>query len=118
VASVADGRLRGKSGRRLDTTFNLNQPIPGPTSTASRRPYFGIRPNLSDVTWAVSDGLSNYSAFQLTVEKSHGLVVLLGYAWGHIIDDTGNAYGGGTGTPQAATGVPTAGTRRSISGTA
>ena len=92
----------GNLGRRLDTTLNLNQPIPGPTSTASRRPYFGVRPNLSDVTYAVSDGLSNYNAAQLTVEKrlSHGLGVLLGYAWGHIIDDTGNAYGGGTGTPQ------------------
>ena len=31
---------------------------------------------------------------------SHGLGLLLGYGWGHIIDDTGNAYGGGTGTPQ------------------
>ena len=92
----------GNLGRRLDTTLNLNQPIPGPTSTASRRPYFGVRPNLSDVTFAVSDGLSNYNAAQLTVEKrlSHGLGMLLGYAWGHIIDDTGNTYGGGTGTPQ------------------
>ena len=92
----------GNLGRRLDTTFNVNQPIPGPTSTASRRPDFAIRPNLSDATYAVSDGLSNYSAAQLTVEKrmSHGLGVLLAYAWGHIIDDTGTAYGGGTGTPQ------------------
>ena len=92
----------GNLGRRLDTTYNLNQPVPGATSTASRRPYFSVRPNLSDVTWTVSDGLSNYSALQLSVEKrfSHGLSALLGYAWGHIIDDTGNVYGGGTGTPQ------------------
>ena len=70
----------GNLGRRLDTTLNLNQPIPGPTSTASRRPYFGVRPSLSDVTYAVSDGLSNYNAAQLTVEKrlSHGLGLLLG----------------------------------------
>ena len=29
-----------------------------------------MRPSLSDVTFAVSDGLSNYSAAQLTVEKT------------------------------------------------
>jgi hypothetical protein len=92
----------GNLGRRLDTTLNLNQPIPGPTSTASRRPFFAVRPDLSDVTYAVSDGLSNYNAAQLTIEKrlSHGLSALLAYAWQHAIDDTGNTYGGGTGTPQ------------------
>jgi len=30
----------GNLGRRLDTTYNLNQPIPGPTSTASRASVF------------------------------------------------------------------------------
>jgi hypothetical protein len=92
----------GNLGRRLSTTYNLNQPIPGPTSVASRRPYFNLRPLLSDVTYAVSDGLSNYHSFQLTVEKrmSAGLQFLAGYTWAHAIDNVATDFGGGTGTPQ------------------
>ena len=92
----------GNLGRRISTTINPNQPSPGSTALATRRPLYALRPALADVTYAVSDGLSNYNAFQLTVEKrlTHGLAALVGYAWGHIIDDTGTEYGGGTGTPQ------------------
>jgi len=92
----------GNLGRRLSNNLNINQPVPGPTSLASRRPYFGRRPQLSDVSYALADGLSNYSAFQLTVEKrmSHGLSVLTGYTWGHSIENVGNDYGGGYTPPQ------------------
>ncbi len=92
----------GNLGRRISTTINPNQPVPGSTAVNNRRPLFGIRPALADVTFAVSDGLSNYNALQLSVEKrvTHGLAVLAGYTWGHIIDDTGTEYGGGSGTPQ------------------
>ena len=57
---------------------------------------------LADVTYQVSDGLSNYDALQLTAEKrlSHGLTMLIGYTWSHAIDNTGTEFGGGTGTPQ------------------
>jgi hypothetical protein len=92
----------GNLGRRIGTTFNLNQPVPGPGTTTSRRPYSAIDPNLGDVTYAVSDGLSNYNAFQLTADKriSRGLSMLLGYTWSHAINNVGNEAGGGTGTPQ------------------
>jgi len=92
----------GNLGRRLGTTYNLNQAVPGPGATSPRRPFYGLRPNLADVTYQVSDGLSNYNAFQLTVEKrlSQGLSMLLGYTWSHSIDNTGTEFGGGTGTPQ------------------
>jgi Carboxypeptidase regulatory-like domain/TonB dependent receptor len=92
----------GNLGRRLGTTYNLNQPVPGPGATSPRRPFYGLRPNLADVTYQVSDGLSNYNAFQLTLEKrvSQGLSALLGYTWSHSIDNTGTEFGGGTGTPQ------------------
>ena len=60
----------GNLGRRLGTTYNLNQAVPitpGTTSSVnSRRPYFGVRPGLADVTYAVSDGLSNYNALQVS----------------------------------------------------
>ncbi|HWB98016.1 MAG TPA: carboxypeptidase regulatory-like domain-containing protein [Bryobacteraceae bacterium] len=92
----------GNLGRRLGTTLNLNQPVPGPTALNTRRPFYSIRPTLADVTYSVSDGLSNYNAFQLTVEKrmSHGLSLLVGYTWGHAIDNVATDFGGGTGTPQ------------------
>jgi hypothetical protein len=92
----------GNLGRRLGTTFNLNQPVPGPSALQTRRPFYGVRPSLADITYSVSDGLSSYSAFQLTAEKrlSHGLSALVGYTWGHAIDTVGTDFGGGTGTPQ------------------
>ncbi|HXB72562.1 MAG TPA: TonB-dependent receptor [Candidatus Acidoferrales bacterium] len=92
----------GNLGRRLGTTYNLNQPVPGPGATGPRRPYFASNPALADVTYQVSDGLSNYNALQVTAEKRlyQGLSMLLGYTWSHSIDTTGTEFGGGTGTPQ------------------
>ena len=66
----------GNLGRRLDNTFNLNQPVPGPGSNVNlRRPYYAINPNISDVTFDVSDGNSNYHALQVSIDKrlAHGL---------------------------------------------
>jgi hypothetical protein len=100
--TVVKAAYVGNLGRRLGTSFNLNVPVPGPGSTTSRRPFIGIRPLMTDVTYEVSDGLSNYSALQLSADKrmGRGLGFQLGYTWAHAIDDTGTEFGGGTGTPQ------------------
>jgi hypothetical protein len=92
----------GNLGRRLGNSYNPNQPVPGPGPTAPRRLFYSIRPGLGDITYYVSDGLSNYNAFQLTVEKrlSSGISGLLGYTWAHAIDNVATDFGGGTGTPQ------------------
>ncbi|MGI8989727.1 MAG: carboxypeptidase regulatory-like domain-containing protein [Bryobacteraceae bacterium] len=92
----------GNLGRRLGNGFNANQPIPGPGATTPRRPFFGVRPTLGDITYYVSDGLSDYHAFQFSAEKrlSAGLTGLVGYTWAHSIDDVATDFGGGTGTPQ------------------
>lgn len=92
----------GNLGRRLGTTIDLNQPLAGPTAVNSRRPFFGVRPGLQAITYALSDGLGSYQAFQVTVDKrmSRGLSMLMGYTWGHAIDTVGNDFGGGAGTPQ------------------
>jgi hypothetical protein len=88
-------------GRHLDTSYNLNQAVPGAGSVNSRRPFFAVRPNLADVTWAVSDGLAAYHAFQFSAEKrlTHGLSGLLSYTWGHSIDTVGQSFGGGADGP-------------------
>jgi len=91
----------GNFGRHLDTAFNLNQAVPGPGAVNSRRPFFNVRPTLADVTWAVSDGLAAYHAFQFSAEKrlTHGLSGLLSYTWGHSIDTVGQNFGGGADGP-------------------
>ena len=72
----------GNLGRHLQDTWNANQPIPGSTSTVSRRPLYGIDPAQSDVDYYISDGFAEYFAFQFTADKrlSHGVSALLGYA--------------------------------------
>jgi hypothetical protein len=92
----------GNLGRRLGTTIDLNQPFPGPGAVGPRRPFFAKDPNLATITYVVSDGLSNFNAFEATVNKrmSQGLSLLFGYTWSHAIDDVGTEFGGGTGTPQ------------------
>jgi Carboxypeptidase regulatory-like domain len=91
----------GNLGRHLDTNFNLNQAVPGAGAVNNRRPFFGVRPALADVTWAVSDGLAAYHGFQFSAEKrlTHGLSGLLSYTLGHSIDTVGQSFGGGADGP-------------------
>ena len=92
----------GNLGRRLGTGIDLNQPLPGPGAVNNRRPFFGVRPGLAGISYAVSDGLSAYLSGQLEVQRrmTSGLSVMFGYTWAHGIDDVGTEFGGGTGTPQ------------------
>ncbi len=59
-------------------------------------------PNLSDVNYCNTTGLSNYYAFQLSVNKRlrQGVSALLGYTWSHSIDDVQLEFGGGAAGPQ------------------
>lgn len=92
----------GNLGRRLGTAWNPNQPVPGPGGTTARRPFYSADPNLGDINYYTSDGLSEYYAFQFSAEKrlSSGLTGLVGYTLAHSIDDVATDFGGGTGTPQ------------------
>ena len=81
LQTVVKAAYVGNLGRRIGTSFNLNLPVPGPGSTTSRRPFISVRPLMTDVTYEVSDGLSNYSALQLSADKhlGHGLGGLEGW---------------------------------------
>lgn len=87
----------GNLGRHLYNTYNNNQPIPGSAALNTRRPLYSINPNLSDVNYFISNGVSSYSALQITVDKrfNHGVSVLLGYAWSHALDNVPLEFGGG-----------------------
>jgi outer membrane receptor protein involved in Fe transport len=91
----------GNLGRHLDTTYNLNQAVPGSGPVNNRRPFFAVRPTLADVTWAVSDGTASYHALQFSATKrlSHGLSGLLSYTFGHAVDTVGQSFGGGADGP-------------------
>ena len=92
----------GNLGRHLYDTYNANQAIPGATSLKTRRPYYSTASSLSDVNYFTTDGLSDYYAFQLTVDKRFGKRVsaILGYAWSHAIDDVPLEFGGGAAGPE------------------
>jgi hypothetical protein len=91
----------GNLGRRLYNSYNLNQPVPDSTPLNTRRPLYGINPGVSDVTYATSNGLSDYYALQVTVDKRlrQGVSALLGYTWAHAIDNVPLDFGGGDAGP-------------------
>jgi len=91
----------GNLGRRLDTSYNFNQPDPGPGAPGPRRPLFRIAPNVVNADYNVSDGLSAYHSLQATVERrfSNGLGFLSAYTWAKSIDTVPNAFGGGDNGP-------------------
>ncbi|HEX6545096.1 MAG TPA: TonB-dependent receptor, partial [Bryobacteraceae bacterium] len=92
----------GNLGRHLYNTWNANQAIPGPTPLNTRRPLYSLDPAISDVSYFTTSGLSEYYAFQLTVNKrfSNGVSAILGYTWSHSIDDVPLEFGGGSSGPQ------------------
>ncbi|MBK7930366.1 MAG: TonB-dependent receptor [Bryobacterales bacterium] len=91
----------GNVGRRLDTTYEFNQPTPGPGGPDPRRPLFTIAPRVPSVNYMVSDGLSNYHSLQASLERrfSGGLGLLSAYTWSHSIDTVQNAFGGAANGP-------------------
>lgn len=91
----------GNLGRRLDNTFNFNQPVPGPGAVAPRRPLFAVAPGIVNVDYNVSDGLSSYHSLQSTIERrfANGLGFLLAYTWANSIDNVANQFGGADNGP-------------------
>ena len=76
----------GQTGVHILANTNINQPIPGSTAVASRRPY----PNLADGTEDCTCGNSVFSSLQATyrLQVSHSLDLLTAYTYGHSVDDT------------------------------
>jgi hypothetical protein len=84
-------------GRQMDSTYNINQQIPGPGSVASRRLLNDLFPNVVNVTYAATDGKSAYHALQLSAERrfAKGFSWLGSYTWSHSIDNVPTQQGGG-----------------------
>jgi hypothetical protein len=90
----------GNIGRRLDSSWNYNQPAPGPGSNNPRRPLFQIAPNITDVSYLTFDGKSSYNSLQASLERRFQSVgFVASYTWAHSIDDVANAFGGADNGP-------------------
>jgi hypothetical protein len=92
----------GSLGRRLTWARPLNQPDPGPGDLNSRRPYIGILPGVSGITWQETSGTSAYTSMQAAFEKrfSAGFYMLANWTWAHGLDNTGGDGGANGPIPQ------------------
>ena len=102
LAMVVKTSVIGNLGRHLYNPYNINQAVPGSSALNTRRPLYSLNPNLSDVNFFPTNGLSEYYALQLSVDKRLGKGVsgLLGYTWSHAIDNVPLEFGGGASGPQ------------------
>jgi len=91
----------GNVNSRLDTTYNANQPVPGPGNSNRNRPYDAVAPLVGGINYNLTDANSHYHALQTTLERrfSSNLGFLLAYTWSHSIDMTANAFGGADNGP-------------------
>lgn len=89
----------GSKGTKLIRTRNVNQPLPGSTSIASRRPY----PAFGNIDFRESSGNSSFNSLQVRAERrfSH-LTFLASYTFSKSIDNASAAVGsaGSTNSPQ------------------
>ena len=102
----------GNIGQHLPQTINdINVPTPGNSTiaanlggTSSTRPLNGTLPNLSNVGWLVSEGVSNYNALQTSLQRRfvNGLSFDGNYTWAKGVNDvTGFSQEGAQGAYNA-----------------
>ncbi len=92
----------GSLGRHLTWARPLNQPDPGPGDLNARRPYIGILPGVSGITWQETSGTSAYTSMQAAFEKrfSKGFFMLANWTYAHGLDNTGGDGGANGPVPQ------------------
>jgi len=83
---LIDAAYVGSKGTNLLEIIDPNQPIPGSTPVATRRPLFALAPNVTTAVGA-SIGNSTYHSFQLKVQKrlAKGFYVLGSYTKAKVI---------------------------------
>jgi hypothetical protein len=85
---VADIAYVGTKGTHLMERTDANEPVPGPGSVNSHRPFFALYPNLSTLDGLLSTSNSSYNSLQakLTRRFSSGLYFLVSYTYGRAIE--------------------------------
>ena len=99
--TVVKAAYVGNLARQVDSSFNINTPVPGPGTPASRRPLRFVAPGVVNATYADTTGDANYHSLQLTMERrfSQGLALLGAYTYSHSIDNVPLQQGGGSDGP-------------------
>ncbi len=79
----------GTLGRKLRWVYDEDIPTPGAGAVQSRRPYFGVVPNVTGLRTNHAEASSTYHSLQLGAEKrlSGGLAFQASYTWSHWIDN-------------------------------
>lgn len=75
----------GSKSVDLTRQYNINQPVLGPGSIASRRPF----PTFGDVTWTDGTGTATYNAMEAKYQRrlNRGLDLLVAYTLSKAMDD-------------------------------
>ncbi|MDQ6708389.1 MAG: TonB-dependent receptor, partial [Acidobacteriota bacterium] len=97
-SSVLTATYVGSLGRHLAWAWPINAPLPGPgTSLNPRRPYYGVLPNITGITYWESAGNSEFESLQVVFEKrySKGLYLNANWVWSHAMDNA--PWDGGSG---------------------
>ena len=91
------GYVGNKADHLPQTINDINVPLPGnsiqsamnPTPASSVRPLQALLPNLSSVGWGASEGISNYNALQIALQRrfSKGLAFDGNYTWGKAMSN-------------------------------
>ena len=86
AATLVSAAYVGTVGTHLQGWININQPVPGLTPLAQRRPY----PLFQSIMGVACVDTSRYHALQLTFEQrpSRGLSFNTSYTWSHALDDS------------------------------
>lgn len=82
----------GNVGEYLPETINdINVPTPAQVQANNNapRPLNALLPNLGDVDWLQSEGISNYNGLQTSFQRrfTKGLAFDANYTWGHALSD-------------------------------
>lgn len=85
----------GSKSVDLTRSYNINQPVLGPGTIASRRPF----PNLGDVTFTDGTGTATYNSMEVKYQRrlNRGLDLLVSYTLSKAIDDGVVSDDAGTG---------------------
>jgi hypothetical protein len=82
---IAEANYVGTSGFELPLTYNVNNPYPGGTSVAARRPYQGF----GSINLTTPMGNSNYNALETRIQRrfANGFSLLGSYTYSKSIDN-------------------------------
>jgi hypothetical protein len=87
-ANVVTVGYVGNIGQHLPETINdIN--VPAPNNVGNPRPLSAVLPNLNNVGYLASGGVSNYSGLQTSVQRrfSQGLAFDANYTWAKALSD-------------------------------